>query len=576
MIRSSAATDARYRRGPCALPHRGLCDTWPARGVAQPGSALRSGRRGPEFESRHPDEHVRPFHEWVRGALPVQAITVLGPRQPPRLVRRAWLGLIPLAAIGGVALLLAERPSLAQQATDLAAIATPIAAAGGLFAFRVRALALLTPVLYVIAWKGDGRPAQIATDALIAGAAVTLAWLTGTVAPRGGLIVGILAASAVDVYQVVVSEQVQVASHALSAAQPVSDLPRLQELVWGTASMGWGDAYLAALLGVVVAGSVLRTRLVAAGGGLRARRSLRVPVPRARHAARDRAGGRGLLIAMALDATVHETRRRKLLMATTQTRRDERLLIGGEWVEATGGGRFDVTNPATGEVVGPCPTRPPTTCARAIDAAAGALEGWRSAAALERGAHPARVGRPDARARRRDRARHDRRAGQAAGRGERRGRVRRQLPRVVRRRGRAHLRPDRAAAERENRVLVLRQAVGVTAAITPWNFPAAMMTRKLGPAMAAGCTSIVKPASATPLTAAAIVRCIEDAGVPEGRRQPRHVALVRHGRARAVRRPARAQDLVHRLDRGRQGADPALRRPASSGCRSSSAATRRT
>ena len=65
-------------------------------------------------------------------------------------------------------------------------------------------------------------------------------------------------------------------------------------------------------------------------------------------------------------------------------------------------------------------------------------------------------------------------------------------------------------------MLVLRQPVGVTAAITPWNFPAAMMTRKLGPAMAAGCTSIVKPASATPLTAALILRTIEDAGAPPG------------------------------------------------------------
>ena len=67
-----------------------------------------------------------------------------------------------------------------------------------------------------------------------------------------------------------------------------------------------------------------------------------------------------------------------------------------------------------------------------------------------------------------------------------------------------------------NRVLVLRQPVGVVAAITPWNFPAAMMTRKLGPAMAAGCTSVVKPASATPLTAALVLRCIEDAGAPAG------------------------------------------------------------
>jgi succinate-semialdehyde dehydrogenase/glutarate-semialdehyde dehydrogenase len=56
----------------------------------------------------------------------------------------------------------------------------------------------------------------------------------------------------------------------------------------------------------------------------------------------------------------------------------------------------------------------------------------------------------------------------------------------------------------------------VTAAITPWNFPAAMLTRKLGPALAAGCTSVVKPASATPLTALAICRAIEDAGAPAG------------------------------------------------------------
>ena len=72
------------------------------------------------------------------------------------------------------------------------------------------------------------------------------------------------------------------------------------------------------------------------------------------------------------------------------------------------------------------------------------------------------------------------------------------------------------AQNAQNRALVLRQPVGVSAAITPWNFPAAMMTRKLGPALAAGCTSIVKPASATPLTAGLVLRTIEDAGCPPG------------------------------------------------------------
>jgi hypothetical protein len=208
-----------------------------------------------------------PFTSGFVALCAVQAVTVLGPRPSPRLIRHPLLGLIPLIGIGGVALLIAEQPSTAQKATDLAAIATPIAALAGIVAFRGRArwLGLLAPVLYLVAWKGDGRPVQIATDALIAGAAVTLAWLTGMVAPRIGLIIGIFAASAVDVYQVLVTEQVKEASQALAAAQPTADLPRLQELVWGSATMGWGDAYLAALLGVVVATSVLRIRLIAAG-----------------------------------------------------------------------------------------------------------------------------------------------------------------------------------------------------------------------------------------------------------------------------------------------------------------------
>ena len=66
------------------------------------------------------------------------------------------------------------------------------------------------------------------------------------------------------------------------------------------------------------------------------------------------------------------------------------------------------------------------------------------------------------------------------------------------------------------RLLVLKQPIGVTAAITPWNFPAAMITRKAGPALAAGCTMIVKPAQQTPLTALALAVLAEEAGVPKG------------------------------------------------------------
>jgi len=67
-----------------------------------------------------------------------------------------------------------------------------------------------------------------------------------------------------------------------------------------------------------------------------------------------------------------------------------------------------------------------------------------------------------------------------------------------------------------NRILVLQQPVGVSILVTPWNFPAAMATRKIAPALAAGCTVILKPASETPLTALAIASLLEKAGVPKG------------------------------------------------------------
>src|SRR5699024_501527 len=67
-----------------------------------------------------------------------------------------------------------------------------------------------------------------------------------------------------------------------------------------------------------------------------------------------------------------------------------------------------------------------------------------------------------------------------------------------------------------NRIVVQRQPIGVAALITPWNFPAAMATRKLAPALAAGCTAILKPATLTPLTALAIAGLMTEAGVPAG------------------------------------------------------------
>ncbi|MFE4666448.1 aldehyde dehydrogenase family protein [Streptomyces sp. NPDC056734] len=74
----------------------------------------------------------------------------------------------------------------------------------------------------------------------------------------------------------------------------------------------------------------------------------------------------------------------------------------------------------------------------------------------------------------------------------------------------------RTAPSGGNKILVLRQPVGVSVLVTPWNFPAAMATRKVGPALAAGCTVILKPATDTPLTALAVAALFEEAGVPAG------------------------------------------------------------
>src|SRR5690606_1075462 len=72
------------------------------------------------------------------------------------------------------------------------------------------------------------------------------------------------------------------------------------------------------------------------------------------------------------------------------------------------------------------------------------------------------------------------------------------------------------ASHPDKRILVLREPVGVTAAITPWNFPVAMITRKLAPALAAGCPIVIKPASATPLSAIKVVEAFHQAGLPKG------------------------------------------------------------
>ena len=119
----------------------------------------------------------------------------------------------------------------------------------------------------------------------------------------------------------------------------------------------------------------------------------------------------------------------------------------------------------------------------------------------------------------------------------------------------------------DKRILVTKEAVGVTAGITPWNFPSAMLTRKSAPALAAGCTMVLKPAEQTPLSALAIAALAEEAGVPPG------VLSVVTGDAEdapvigggADLEPGRSQARVHGLDRDREAADGAVRGRAQEG-----------
>ena len=201
-------------------------------------------------------------------------------------------------------------------------------------------------------------------------------------------------------------------------------------------------------------------------------------------------------------------------MATT-VGSEYRMLIGGDWV-GSDGGTFEVTNPVDDEVIATVPNATADDVTRAIDAADEALPAWRALAAVER----ARILR---RAADNLRAETDHIGGvmtdeQGKPLAEAKGEVDYAASFFEWFAGEAEriygqvLPPLKA----EKRVLVLRQPVGVTAAITPWNFPAAMLARKLAPALAAGCTSVVKPASATPLTALEVGRVLEESGVPGG------------------------------------------------------------
>ncbi len=190
--------------------------------------------------------------------------------------------------------------------------------------------------------------------------------------------------------------------------------------------------------------------------------------------------------------------------------------IDGEWVDAADGSRFDVSNPADGSVLANVPALGVIETRRAIEAAAAALPTWRARTAKERAtilrkwfelimAHQedlavlmtSEQGKPLAEAR-----------GEVA--------YGASFIEWFAEEGKRIYGDVIPAHGVDKRIIVVKQAIGVVAAITPWNFPIAMITRKAGPALAAGCTMVIKPAEDTPLCALALAELAARAGVPKG------------------------------------------------------------
>ncbi len=216
-------------------------------------------------------------------------------------------------------------------------------------------------------------------------------------------------------------------------------------------------------------------------------------------------------------------------------------LVNGEWVAAASGAVTPVFNPADGSLVGQVPTMTPEEIPAVILASQAAQKGWAARPAQERSQilrrwfelmianqedlariMTAEQGKPLAEAR-----------GEIAYAASFIEWFAEEAKRVY---------GDTIPAPRpDQRITVLRQPVGVTAAITPWNFPAAMITRKAAPALAAGCSMIVRPADLTPLSALALAELGQRAGLPAG------VLQVVTGSASGIGRVLTDSEVVRKL-----------------------------
>jgi len=219
----------------------------------------------------------------------------------------------------------------------------------------------------------------------------------------------------------------------------------------------------------------------------------------------------------------------------------QQAYVDGRWVDADNGATFAVTNPANGEHLANVPRMGATETRRAIAAAAAAWPAWRQKTAKERAVilrrwHDLMLSHID-----------DLAALMTAEQGKPLAEARGEIGYAASfiewfaEQGKRVAGDTLATPAADRRIVVLKEPVGVCAAITPWNFPAAMITRKAGPALAAGCPMVLKPAEATPLSALALTLLAEQAGVPPG------VFSVVTGKASAIGGEMTANPTVRKL-----------------------------
>jgi len=192
------------------------------------------------------------------------------------------------------------------------------------------------------------------------------------------------------------------------------------------------------------------------------------------------------------------------------------LFIGGKWAPASDSATFDVTDPATGDVIATVASGSPEDAQRAVAAASDSAAEWAASAPRHRAEILRRAYELMNEHRDELAALIVRESGKAWG--DAQGEItyaaeffRWFAEEAVRASGHVQTAPNG-----DKKILTILQPVGVAVLITPWNFPAAMATRKIGPALAAGCPVVLKPASDTPLTALALGLLLQEAGVPDG------------------------------------------------------------